>query len=112
MSPSDPEDKDLQRVDDIDRTIHSPTRLKIIAVLAAVENADFTFLLRATGLTRGNLSANLRTLEEAGYVSIQKEFVVRTPRTIVRLADEGRNAMQVYRENMRMVLDELLGDLE
>ena len=112
MSPNDPNNKDLQRVDDIDRTIHSPTRLKIMAVLAAVESADFTFLVRATGLTRGNLSANLRKLEGAGYVNIQKEFVAMTPRTIVSLADVGRDAMQMYRENMRTVLDELLGDLD
>ena len=83
-----------------------------MAVLAAVESADFTFLVRATGLTRGNLSANLRRLEGAGYVSIQKKFVARTPRTVVRLADAGRDAMQAYRENMRSVLDELLGDLD
>lgn len=68
--------------------------------------------MRATGLTRGNLSANLRRLEEVGYVSIQKEFVSRTPRTIVRLADAGRDAMHVYRENMQKVLDELLTDMD
>lgn len=111
MSPSDTENKDIQRVDDIDRTVHSPTRLKILVVLAAVENADFTFLVRATGLTRGNLSANLRKLEEAGYISVEKAFADRIPRTIIEMTDEGRDALQAYGENMRLVLDELLGNL-
>ena len=110
MSPSDPDNKDIQKVDDIDRTVHSPTRLKILVVLAAVENADFTFLVRNTGLTRGNLSANLRKLEEAGYISVEKAFAGRIPRTIVELTNEGRNALQAYSENMRSVLDELIGE--
>ncbi len=99
----------LQLIEDIDRTIHAPTRLKIMAYLSIVEGADFTFLMRQTGLTRGNLSPNLRKLEEANYISIQKEFVNRIPRTLVRLTDEGRAALQTYRENMQQVLDELLG---
>ncbi len=110
MSPSDNENKDIQRVDDIDRTVHSPTRLKILVVLAAVENADFTFLVRTTGLTRGNLSANLRKLEEAGYIGVEKAFADRIPRTIIELTDEGRDALQAYSENMRSVLDELIGE--
>ena len=69
------ENNNLQLIEDIDRTIHAPTRLKILACLAVVDRADFTFLLHQTGLTRGNLSPNLRKLEEANYVSIQKEFV-------------------------------------
>jgi DNA-binding MarR family transcriptional regulator len=65
--------------------------------------------MRQTGLTRGNLSVNLRKLEEAGYVSIAKEFVDRIPRTLIRLTDEGRQAIQTYRDNMQFVLNELLG---
>ncbi len=108
MSQSDPENTHLQRVDEIDRTVHSPTRLKILIVLSALVNADFTFLTRTTGLTRGNLSASLRKLEEVGYVAIEKGYVERVPRTLVELTDEGRNALQTYNENMRAVLDDLL----
>ena len=64
--------------------------------------------MNQTGLTRGNLSVNLRKLEEAGYVSISKEFVDRIPRTLIRLTPEGRQALQMYRKNMQSVLDELL----
>jgi DNA-binding MarR family transcriptional regulator len=98
----------LQPIDDLDPTIHSLTRMKILAFLAIVEEADFTYLLTQTGLTRGNLSPNLRKLEEAGYVQIQKEFVDRIPRTLIRLTEAGRSAIQKYQQGMQRVLDEFL----
>ena len=66
--------------------------------------------MRQTGLTRGNLSVNLRKLEEAEYINIKKEFVDRIPRTLIRLTDDGRQAIQTYRQNMQIVLNELLGE--
>lgn len=108
MSQNNSENNYLQRVGEIDRTVHSPTRLKILIVLSAVVNADFTFLARTTGLTRGNLSANLRKLEEVGYISIEKGYVDRVPRTLVELTDEGRSALQTYTENMQAVLNVLI----
>ena len=102
-------DKDLGPIADIDRVVHSPARLMILAYLAAVDSADFIFLMNQVNLTRGNLSSHLNTLEEAGYVSIQKEFVEKVPRTLIRLTAAGRNAIQTYREQMRTVIDELLG---
>ena len=110
MSPNDIPGEDLQPISDIDPLIHAPTRLKILAYLSIVESADFTFLMRQTGLTRGNLSVNLRKLEEVGYVNIQKEFVDRIPRTLIHLTDDGRLAIQTYRKNMQLVLNELLGE--
>lgn len=102
--------EELQPIEDLDRTIHAPTRLKILAYLSIVDSADFTFLMHQTGLTRGNLSVNLRKLEEAGYISITKEFVDRVPRTLIRLTDEGRTAIGTYRDNMQQVLSELLAE--
>jgi len=102
-------DKDLETIADLDRVVHSPARLMILAYLAAVDSADFIFLMNQVGLTRGNLSSHLNTLEEAGYVEIQKEFVDKVPRTLIRLTDAGRNAIQAYRAQMRTVIEELLG---
>ena len=102
-----PVNKDLQPIADLDRAIHSPARLMILAYLAAVDSAGFIFLMNQVGLTRGNLSSHLNTLEEAGYIAIQKEFVEKVPRTIIRLTDEGRNAVQNYREQMRAIIDKL-----
>lgn len=100
--------KDLQPIADLDRAIHTPARLMILAYLAAVDSADFIFLMNQVGLTRGNLSSHLNTLEETGYVNIQKEFVEKVPRTLIRLTNEGRNAIQNYREQMRTIIDTLL----
>ena len=108
MGDKESSNEELQPISDIDPLIHAPTRLKIMAYLSIVESADFTFLMQQTGLTRGNLSVNLRKLEEAGYVSITKEFVDRIPRTLIRLTADGRQAIQVYRDNMQSVLDDLL----
>lgn len=108
MTPNEPDLDGLLPIDDIDPTIHAPTRLKILVCLSIVESADFTFLLHQTGLSRGNLSPNLIKLEEVNYISIKKEFVGRVPRTLIRLTDEGRTALQNYKEMMQNILDELL----
>ena len=100
-------DKDLQPIADLDRIVHSPPRLMILAYLAAVDSADFIFLMNQVGLTRGNLSSHLNTLEEAGYISLQKEFVQKIPRTLIRLTDKGRHAIQTYREQIRAIMDRL-----
>jgi DNA-binding MarR family transcriptional regulator len=100
--------KDLQPIADLDRIVHSPARLMILAYLAAVDSADFIFLMNQVNLTRGNLSSHLATLEEAGYVTIQKEFVEKVPRTLIWLTDAGREAVHAYREQMRTVIEKLL----
>jgi DNA-binding MarR family transcriptional regulator len=74
----------------LDRLIHEPGRLAILTVLSSVEDADFVFLQRTTGLTRGNLSSHLTKLEEAGLVEIEKRFVHRKPNTNVALTAVGR----------------------
>ena len=102
-------DKDLQPIADIDRIVHSPPRLMILAYLAAVDSADFIFLMNQVELTRGNLSSHLKTLEEAGYIDVQKEFVEKVPRTLIRLTDNGRDAIQNYRDQMRNIIEKLLG---
>jgi len=99
--------ENLQPLAEIDRVIHEPARLLILAYLSVIESADFLFLMNQTGLTRGNLSSHLTKLEAAGYVEIKKEFVEKIPRTLLRLTEEGRKAFHEYRHNMRQVLDSL-----
>jgi DNA-binding MarR family transcriptional regulator len=91
----------------LDRVIHEPARLTILAVLYVVESADFLFLLKQTGLTRGNLSSHLSKLEAAGYVHIEKMFVDKIPRTLMHLTDEGKAAFESYRTQMMNALGEL-----
>ena len=102
----------LEKIDKIDQIIHSPTRLKILIVLAEVVKADFTFLVLTTGLTRGNLSANLRKLEEVGYITIEKGFVNRVSRTIIQITDHGMMALKSYQADMQMIIDTLLSELD
>jgi len=99
--------EDLQPLSEIDRVIHEPARLLILAFLSVVESANFLFLMNQTHLTRGNLSSHLSKLEAAGYVEIKKEFVEKIPRTLLCLTEEGRKAFQEYRHNMKHVLDSL-----
>jgi DNA-binding MarR family transcriptional regulator len=98
---------DVQPIADIDRLVHEPARLMILTILHVVESADFLYLMRHTGLTRGNLSSHLSKLEAAGYVDVKKEFVDKIPRTLLRLTDEGREAFQIYRRDMLGVLEGL-----
>jgi len=74
----------------LDRLIHEPARLAILTVLSSVGSADFVFLQRTTGLSKGNLSSHLTKLEEAGLVGIEKRFVLKRPNTNVQLTAEGR----------------------
>jgi DNA-binding MarR family transcriptional regulator len=89
---------------ELDRVIHEPARLLIVTVLATVEEADFLYLLRATELTKGNLSAHLAKLEEAGYVQIEKAFRGKIPLTLARLTPEGLDAFRRYRKEMTALL--------
>lgn len=85
-------------ISNFDRLIHEPSRLAIMAVLSAVEKADFKYLLHTTDLTKGNLSAHLYKLEEGGYVTITKGFKGNYPHTTYALTQEGRKAFQIYRK--------------
>lgn len=89
----------------LDPVIHQPTRLLITSILYSVEEADFLYMLRETELTKGNLSAHLSKLEDAGYVEIEKTFVGKITRTVYRMTKDGRRAYSIYRQQMRGVFD-------
>ena len=96
---------DIRSLVDIDRLIHEPARLMIIAILYAVESADFLYLKRETELTKGNLSSHLSKLEEAGYVEIEKTYKGKVPLTICNLTEKGRQAFANYRKQMKFMVD-------
>jgi len=97
----------LHPLADIDRVIHASARLMVLTYLYVVESADYVFLVRLTGLTWGNLSTHLAKLEEAGYVTLNKEFVGKKPHTTVSMTDEGRAAFKEYKNSLQQVLNEL-----
>jgi DNA-binding MarR family transcriptional regulator len=92
---------------ELNRLIHEPARLKLMALLFVVNEADFTFLMSQTGLSWGNLSSHMSKLEGAGYIDVKKSFVKRRPRTLLKLTEEGRSAFHAYREDMQQILDSL-----
>jgi DNA-binding transcriptional ArsR family regulator len=91
----------LQDLANIDKLIHEPSRLAIVSILNEVQEADFRFLQRETGFTKGNLSSHLAKLEAAGYVQIDKSFRGRKPLTVCSLTDRGRTAYRAYLKTMR-----------
>lgn len=89
---------------DLDRIIHEPARLLIVALLAGVKEADFLWVQRESGLTKGNLSSHLSKLEESRYVEIEKTYKGKVPLTLLRLTKQGRTAFDAYRQNMNGLL--------
>jgi len=90
-----------------DLIIHQPVRLKIMAALKALppgEPIEFVRLKAIVGATEGNLGAHITTLEEAGYVVVEKDFVAKRPRTRVALSKPGRRAYDDYLDYLREII--------
>src|SRR5215203_1388677 len=96
---------ELRAVTTLDRLVHEPARLLIVTILSSVVSADFLFLQRETGLTKGNLSAHLSKLEEAGYVEIEKTFKGKLPLTICKLTFTGKSALKAYRQQLQSFME-------
>jgi len=84
----------FEQLADLDRLVHEPARLAILTALAACRSADFLYLQRITGLSKGNLSSHLSKLETAEMVSVEKEFVGKIPNTRVGITKAGRSAVE------------------
>jgi len=98
---------------ELDPLIHVPTRLRIMATLAALPGGDalsFTRLQDMLGLTPGNLIIQLRKLEEAGYISSTKTRNGSAQKTTVALTSQGRAALGAYTQALRNLLGSLDGD--
>ena len=92
---------------DVDRVIHEPARLSIIALLYVLVSADFTFIMNQTGMTWGNLSSHMTKLEEAGYLEVEKTFKGKRPNTMLKLTERGRQAFNTYRAQMTRFFDDV-----
>ena len=98
---------DLAGIADLDRLVHEPARLAIMALLYVIASADSTFVMNQTGLTWGNLSAHISKLEEAGYLAVEKSFKGRRPNTNLKLTPQGRAVFKEYILNMKKILSDL-----
>ena len=95
----------MPELPELNPVIHGKLRLALLSLLLGVEEAEFTWLREKTGSTDGNLCAQLMKLEEAGYVAVEKKFVLRKPQTLYRMTEKGRTALTEYVS----ALKELLG---
>ena len=84
----------FEEMAELDRLVHEPARLAILTALAACRSADYLYLQRLTGLSKGNLSSHLAKLEAAELVTIEKEFVGKTPNTRLGISKAGRAAVE------------------
>ena len=89
---------------EIDRLIHEPGRLIIMATLYVVDEADFVYLAQRTGLTAGNMNSHMARLVENDYVAVKKTFAANRPRTVYSLTIEGRVAIEQYRQQVGNLL--------
>jgi len=108
MNDVDGEDRvgdELRALTGVNRLIHEPSRTIILAILSTVESADFLYLQRETGLSKGNLSVHLSRLENAGYILIKKTYRGKIPLTLCHLTENGRLAFNAYRDQMRSFVD-------
>ena len=95
----------MKNLSGLDRVIHEPARLMLVALLSSVESADFLFLLKESSLTKGNLSVHLSRLEQAGYVQMKKTFRGKIPHTEYRLTPKGKTAFDGYRKSLGSIFD-------
>ncbi len=89
---------------ELDPVIHGKLRLATLSLLFGVDAAEFTWLREKTGATDGNLSVQLRTLEESGYVTCEKNFAVRKPVSVYKITPKGRKALRAYVQAMHALL--------
>lgn len=94
----------MPELPELNPVIHGKLRLALLSLLVGVEQAEFTWLRTKTGSTDGNLGAQLLKLEEAGYVSVEKKFLMRKPQTIYRITNDGREALAEYVQALKQLL--------
>ncbi|MDR1676495.1 MAG: transcriptional regulator [Tannerella sp.] len=87
--------------EELDPLLHSQLRLAIMSLLISVEEADFVYLKTETGATAGNLSVQIDKLNEAGYITVEKTFQGKMPRTVCRITSKGINAFDTYVNNLK-----------
>ena len=98
---------DFTQLAELDRLVHEPSRLAILATLASCQSADFQFLLSTTGLNKGNLSAHAIKLEQAGYVAVEKGFSGKLPYTRYKLTKAGQEALALYQQQLQQMLSQM-----
>ena len=90
----------------INPLLHNELRLKIMVALDSLESADFMYLCQITDSTRGNLSVQITTLKDAGYLEVSKTGLGRFARTVCRITRKGAEALRAYEDGLRRMFTE------
>jgi DNA-binding transcriptional ArsR family regulator len=98
----------FEELANLDKLVHEPARLAIMTALSACESADFLYLQRLTGLSKGNLSSHLAKLEEGKLVTIDKQFIGKKPNTLVALTAAGRAAINDHWQQLDLLRNNAL----
>lgn len=80
----------------LDPLLHSELRLAVMSILVSADEADFQYLKQQTGATAGNLSVQIDKLQQAGYISVEKGYEGKRPRTTCRITPQGLQAFEQY----------------
>ncbi len=88
----------------LEKVFQVPARLKIMSILIVQKKADFSELIHALGLTRGNLSMHMKMLEESKYISIKKQFVKNRPKTTYTITVRGKRDFQIYIDMLESII--------
>ncbi len=97
----------IQQIFEINKTIHEPARLFIMAVLYQSEEVDFLFLLNETKLSKGNIATHIKKLEEEGYIKVKKELLNKKTHSSYSITESGKECFKNYIENMRIILEKI-----
>lgn len=81
---------------DLDPLLHQQLRLQVITLLMSVETAEFNYILEETGATRGNISIQMKKLQEARYITVKKSFRDNYPLTTYAITTAGKEAFENY----------------
>jgi DNA-binding MarR family transcriptional regulator len=90
---------------DLDPILHSQLRLSIVSILISVEEADFTFIKESTGAAAGNISIQIKKLQEVGYINVEKTFKNNYPNTMLSITDKGVKAFESYVNDLKKYIN-------
>jgi DNA-binding MarR family transcriptional regulator len=90
---------------DLDPLLHSQLRLSIVSSLMTVDEASFNIIKETTNATSGNLSIQIKKLQEAGYIEVKKSFKNNYPNTTLSITDKGIEAFETYVNNLKKYIN-------
>jgi len=94
----------LKKIISVDKLIHEPARIAILAILSVVDEADFIYLMNETEMTQGNLSSHISKLENVAYINVEKKFIGKRPKTLLSITETGRKEFENYLKNFKAFL--------